>query len=721
MKAQGKGAESGLRDRRAGQAGLWLLWGGLAVSTGFHFWPEAAARLGAAMAFGTPSRLEILRLGLLLLATGVVAWRLVDWLGLELGGAEGGVARISVAAAACGLVVVLLGSAGWLRAPIFEASVLVALAFAARFPPIAPRERFPAESGQPLAGRIAAAVAVALTVALVAHDLYALRFQPPGADFYDDVSYHLPAAATWLQYADLRMLRVEVGDMSTTFYPVLGELMSWIAMAVPGGNDFFARWSQLPAGLGLLMAVWALTRRAGGTAGSAAFAVTLALSIPRFLPDGVFSAGNDVWSAFWLCAALLFLLRSVKGPRFGDALLLGTAIGGLIGTKYLNLLWLPALLAAALAAGVARVVLRLPWRKGIRLGLVLGGAALATGGFVYLRNLSTVGNPVFPAPVSLLGYELFPGWGDAGLAARAVLLPTGIRRLGAFVERPELLGAIWAQLFLPSLLLLPIATVAVAVRKRDSGARALTAIALVFSVQVVAYTLWIPDRRDIRYVLAAPILAGVVGSGLFSRLAPLWRRALWWGGGTWAAAAAVGGRSGWRAVILLLAAGAGGYVLVAPRWRGSLRVAVLGVGLAALALGPIAVQYGTHRDRGERAAQALADLANAAPVTVAYVGGNRPYFYYGDHLQNRVEIVPTQGSPEDRFYDFGRWNGDPYDKKRARIWRRNLAALAIDFVLVEDRGLESWQVSWLRDTSSGWRLAAADKGFEIWTRQRPPS
>ena len=306
-------------------------------------------------------------------------------------------------AAVCGLVVVLLGSAGWLRAPIFEASVLVALAFVARFPPIAPRERFPGESVLPLAGRIAAAVAVALTVALVAHDLDALRYQPPGADFYDDVSYHLPAAATWLQYADLRMLRVEVGDKSTTFYPVLGELMSWIAMAVPGGNDFFARWSQLPAGLGLLMAVWALTRRAGGTAGSAAFAVTLALSIPRFLPDGAFSAGNDVWSAFWLCAALLFLLRSVEGPRLGDALLLGTAIGGLIGTKYLNLLWLPALLAAALAAGAARVVLRLPWRNRLRLGLVLGAAALATGGFVYLRNLSTVGNPVFPAPVSLLG------------------------------------------------------------------------------------------------------------------------------------------------------------------------------------------------------------------------------------------------------------------------------------------------------------------------------
>ena len=72
-------------------------------------------------------------------------------------------ARISVGAAASGLVVVLLGSAGWLRAPIFEASVLVALAFVARFPPIAPRERFPGESVLPLAGRIAAAVAAALT------------------------------------------------------------------------------------------------------------------------------------------------------------------------------------------------------------------------------------------------------------------------------------------------------------------------------------------------------------------------------------------------------------------------------------------------------------------------------------------------------------------------------------------------------------------------------
>jgi hypothetical protein len=518
------------------------------------------------------------------------------------------------------------------------------------------------------------------------------------------------------------MLRVEVGDMSTTFYPVLGELMSWIAMAVPGGNDFFARWSQLPAGLGIVLAVWALTRRGGGTAGGAAFAVALTLSIPRFLPDGVFSAGNDVWSAFWLCAALLFLLRVVEGARLGDALLLGTAIGGLVGTKYLNLFWLPALLAAAFIVGAVRVARGLPWRDLLRRGLALGAGALATGGYGYLRNLSTVGNPVFPAPVTLLGHEILPGWGATGLAAREALLPAGVQRFGAFVDRPELLGAIWSQLFLPSLLVLPMAALVAAVRKRDSGARALAAMAVVFSSQVVAYALWIPDRRDIRYVLAAPILAGVVGSGLFSSLAPFWRRALWWGGGTWAAAVAFDGRSGGRAVFLLLAVGVGWQVLVAPQWRGSLGVAVLGVGLAALALGATAVRYEARRDRGEPAAQALADLADAAAVAVAYVGGNRPYFYYGAHLQNRVEIVPTQGSPENRFYDFGRWNGvDPYGKKRARIWRRNLAALAIDFVLVEDRGLESWQASWLRDASSGWRLAVADRSFEIWTRQRPPS
>lgn len=689
------------------------------MSTGFHFWPEAAARLGAAMASGTPSRLEILRFGLLLLATGVVAWRLVGGLGLELGGAEGGVAGISVAAAACGLIVALLGSAGWLRAPIFEASVLLALAFVAWFPPIEPRERFPAGSGLPQAGRIAAAAAVALTVALVAHDLHALRYQPPGAAFYDDVSYHLPAAATWLQYADLRMLRVEVGDKSTTFYPVFGELMSWIAMAVPGGNDYFARWSQLPAGLGLVLAAWALTRRAGGTAGGAALAVALALSIPRFLPDGALSAGNDVWSAFWLCSALLFLLRSVEGARLGDALLLGMAIGGLVGTKYLNLLWLPALLAAAFAAGAIRAVLGLSKRRALRLGLVLGGAALATGGFAYLRNLATVGNPVFPAPVSFLGFEILPGRTEAGLEARAALLPTGIRRLGALVERPELLGAIWSQLFLPSLVLLPLAALYVAVRKRDSGARALAAGALVFSLQVVVYALWIPDRRDIRYVLAAPILCGVVFPGLLSRLPPPWRVALWWGGGAWATAAAFAGRPGWGAGALVIGVGAGWLVTSRPRWFKSLPVAVVGVGLAALALGSTAKSYGRLRDRSEPAAQALADLAAGAPVAVAYVGGNRSYFYYAADLRNRVEIVPTQGSVDSRFYAFRQWSWvDPYARKRARIWFRNLDTLGIEFVLVEESGLEGAQVAWLRDIPRGWHRAAVGSGFEIWARPR---
>lgn len=701
--------------------GGWLLCGALAVATALDFGSLAGAPLGEMLGSRGLSWLGIVRLGLLLAAASVVASSLVERLHLDLRGAERAVASIAVGAAAVGLVVSLLGAAGQLRAPILETVVLAALILVQRIPP-AERAAHPRGApGMPLAGRVAAALAVALTVGLIAQDVHALRDQAPGAVFYDDVSYHLPAAATWMRYGDLRMLRVEFGDKSTTFYPIFGETMSWVAMAVPGGNDFFARWSQFPAGLGLLLLVWTLTRRAGGTAGGAAVAVALALSIPRFLPDAMLSAGNDLWSAFWLGAALLFLLRLVDGERLGDALLLGVATGGLIGTKYLNLLWLPVLLMAAVAAGAARHA-RAATGRGLRRGAwVLVAATLTSGGFVYLRNLVVLGNPVFPAPLTLLGVELFPGWAATGLAAREGVVSAGLERLGAFVQHPELLGVIWSRLFLPGLLVLPIAAAVAGLRKRSSAAQSLRALAVVLVFQVVIYVGWIPDRRDIRYVLAAPILAGVLSCALLSRLSPAWRRLVWVGWGAWACSSLLAGQTQPTLIASVLGCAGGALVLAAPRWRPAPILVLSALAAAALALTPGMERYLAAQDRFEPAARALASVAGAAPVAVAYVGGNRPYFYYGKRLQNRVDMVPTQGPPESRFFDFGEWSPvDPYERRRSRVWFRNLDALAIDHVVVDVDGLESPQAGWLRQATDSWRLAAAGDGFEIWTT-RPPA
>ena len=69
------------------------------------------------------------------------------------------------------------------------------------------------------------------------------------------LSYHLSEVATWIRYGDLRMLRFSMGDPSTPFYPVLGEMASWVLIAPFRDSDVAARWSQLPFALFSFLAV----------------------------------------------------------------------------------------------------------------------------------------------------------------------------------------------------------------------------------------------------------------------------------------------------------------------------------------------------------------------------------------------------------------------------------------------------------------------------------
>ena len=109
-----------------------------------------------------------------------------------------------------------------------------------------------AEAGEAPSRRLRVETAL-LAAALLAvafaglHDIHVLRYQPAGAHGFDDISYHLSEVATWIRYGDLRMIRFSMGDPSTPFYPVLGELSSWVLIAPFGDSDVAARWSSSPS------------------------------------------------------------------------------------------------------------------------------------------------------------------------------------------------------------------------------------------------------------------------------------------------------------------------------------------------------------------------------------------------------------------------------------------------------------------------------------------
>ncbi len=185
--------------------------------------------------------------------------------------------------------------------------------------------------------------------------------------------------------------------------------------------------------MGCLLAAWCIGRPYKVAPWSLALGA-IALSVPA-LSDQAGEARNDIVGIFFLLAAVAvavnaWQLRSDRGLPAGALIVVGLAAGLAAGTK-LNFL-LPA---ATLVIGLTAIAPRgKRWRSLAAAGL----AALAGGGYWYLRNLVHTGNPLpwvrhlgpisLPAPQQALG-------GREGHSA-----------LGYLAD-----GTVWSDWFLPGL------------------------------------------------------------------------------------------------------------------------------------------------------------------------------------------------------------------------------------------------------------------------------
>src|SRR5262249_7099418 len=129
------------------------------------------------------------------------------------------------------------------------------------------------------------------------------------------------------------------------------------------------------------------------------------------------SAGNDQSTSFFTLAGLDAGLALARKPRPGAAVVTGTALGLLLATKYIGVLFVPPVLAVIAVAVWIEKQYRARALVGMALTLAL--AMAVSGGYSYLRNAVTTGNPIFPAPVSVFGVEVFPGWGGVSTAEKA--------------------------------------------------------------------------------------------------------------------------------------------------------------------------------------------------------------------------------------------------------------------------------------------------------------
>jgi hypothetical protein len=696
-----------------------------------------AAVLAAGALLPDPHRaFQVLVLAALLAGLGMAGRRIALRLLPDSSPLSKATAAFTVAVALAVVPATWLGHFGLLRpAPFLLAmAAIVLLSRLLKLPPLPARENGvggeQSQGGWPLdrveTALLAAAGVVILLLPLgkaVADSFY----QAPGRNSFDDLSYHLTAVATWHHYGDLRMVKFSMGDSGTTFYPILSEIAAWTLLAPFRDSDVAARWVELPFALFSLVALAAVARRLGLSPRGAAFAVLLYASIRRFFPVLALGAGNDHATAFFTLAALDAILATARSPRPGPTASAGLALGLLVGTKYIGVLN-----AATLLALLALLLLtnrpRLPVRRLAGLAVLLAGVMAAAGGYTYLRNAVTAGNPLFPAPVHLLGREILPGWEGATVAYRSRFPEYEIDVPSFLTTRPDLFGLLFPFTLLPAALLAPFAA---ALRKGAWARRIETA--LVFALPVVFFLEFfflMHDHRDVRYFAAGVALAALAfawfteraGARLGTALRML---ALLAASASVLTRAFSPGQALAGAVLLAVLA------LAAARWLPdrppvhlpSLRTAgwtaLSLVLLAALPTGAAVARYQKVKLREKTAAYTLEQLAGPTGARVSYAGWNQPYLFSGSRLQNDVQYVPSTPNLAAQYYTWGGSLAFPFRREgRYRTWNENLERLNIGYVVLLRSRWENPERRWMTRHPERFGVVYEDSETEIWKVER---
>ncbi|HWC48389.1 MAG TPA: hypothetical protein VG448_05870 [Solirubrobacterales bacterium] len=221
-----------------------------------------------------------------------------------------------------------------------------------------------------------------------------------GMTGFDSTWYHGPFAAGFFQSGNTWDLHFIAPQFLAWFYPANGEIFHAVG-TLAFGRDVLSPLLNLGWFLGCLVACWCIGRPYRVGPWSLALGA-IALSVPA-LADQAGEARNDIVGIFFLLAAVAIAVNGERDVRI--SLVVGLSAGLAAGTK-LNFL-LPA---AVLVIGLGVIAPRLDrWRT----LAVASLAALAGGGYWYLRNLIHTGNPLpwihhlgpinLPAPEQALG------------------------------------------------------------------------------------------------------------------------------------------------------------------------------------------------------------------------------------------------------------------------------------------------------------------------------
>jgi hypothetical protein len=588
---------------------------------------------------------------------------------------EGAPARLVEAIVGVALLIwisELLGAVNLLYAgTLVAAAVLLAVA-AAFGPRVLAVPRHPLSP--PPAGGWPTAIAVAVVALVFAHwGLTAKDALSRGIFNFDSLWYHLPFAVDMAQSHSVTGLHYTETVFTNWFYPQNGELLHSVGILLTGRDtlSLFLNFGWLAIAF---LSAWCIGRPYGrGPLTVAAAAVLLECHTLVVREPG--AAKNDLMAAALLLAAIAILVNAERKPGWPLAAA-GLAVGMAVGTK-------STALAMAAALTVAVVFLAPTGRRWVAAGWWFA-AALAGGGYWYLRNLIISGNPLpqleHLGPITLPHPDrLQTGRPDFSIAHYAT--DTGVWSKYFEPGLHQAFGALW-----PLVIAAAVAGALAAmiwgrpqVLRWMGGAALFGVLAYLFTPLSAAGAEGAPVgfAINIRYAIPA-LLAGItllplarflspaggVGVGV-ARAVDLWGWVLL---GVFLLILVATDRSdatlrdpdrlfGWLIALLVVLIPA---ALLLARHRGAPRGPII-AGFAVLALAVVAIGYpvqrdylrdrflnadaetsipGMHLDSAYRWARGVSDARIGLAGTTA---GFLEYGFYGTDLSNRVRYLGVKG------------------------------------------------------------------------------
>lgn len=282
---------------------------------------------------------------------------------------------------------------------------------------------------------VSAIVAVGLVVAEWSGGSFnALRFGVSGVDSY---WYHMPLAAVFAQSGSVLAPHNINNDNVIEFYPATSELLHAVGIVLLG-SDFLSPLVNLFWLALALFAAWCLGKRFG-VASMAVVGTAMLLGTIDIIASQPGSAYDDVTGCALFLSALA-LLASVDGLWLPGESPQGVWVAALAAGLTIGI---KDTFIVSVAALTCCVIALLPRGQRGRGGVLWCLAAVATGGFWYVRNAFYAGNPVPNIHLGLGPVQLPTSPSKIGLTMWSFLFNGRAWRLYFFPGLRQVLGPAW--------------------------------------------------------------------------------------------------------------------------------------------------------------------------------------------------------------------------------------------------------------------------------------